>query len=177
MVEVVLLAFTRGRLFGDKVKEGQDPMESMLVLRGTSMTDSEAEARQMLAPMLQCPHAQDAEVRVEIAPTSMAEEYGECLLVVLAVHHADTAAQQLADNPPGQYFPGNSWIVGEPADVADSLEKAFTTLPSKQSFFLYYNMAPMRPLPDMAFSLQSEHYAAGYIISVGDDVSPVKVSR
>lgn len=150
-VEVVCLAFTRGRLFGET---GPNELESMLVIRGTSNTDSEEEARVALAPMLKCPGAANAEVRAEIVPTSMPEEY----------------ARQLADNPPGQYFLGNSWLVGEPADIADSLELGFTTLPSRESFFLYYNMAPLRPLPDMSFTLQSEHYAAGYIISTGDDV-------
>jgi hypothetical protein len=46
-------------------------------------------------------------------------------------------------------------------------------MPSEESFFLIYSMAPLRPLPDMAFDIQSEHYAAGYIINKasedGDD--------
>ena len=57
-----------------------------------AVTDSEAEARQMLAPMLQCPHAKDAEVRVEIVPTSMAEEYGESKLTLHLADMSSTAA-------------------------------------------------------------------------------------
>lgn len=80
-------------------------------------------------------------------------------------------AQQLADNPTGKYWVDNAWVVGDHGDVADSLEAAFTTLPSEQSFFLWYAMAPLRPLPEMAFSIQSGNYCAGYIISTKDDVS------
>ena len=166
-----MLSFTRSRLFGsDKIKHGQDPMESMLVIRGVSMTDSEAAAQRMLAPLLQIPHRDKCEVAVEIVPTSMAEEYGAPWSSTLC--GADKcSAQQLADNPPGHYFAQNAWLQGDPESVADSLKQAFTTLPSKQSFFLWYAMGPLRPLPEnMAFSLQTEHYTAGYIISQGNDV-------
>lgn len=79
MVELVCLAFTRGRLFGvDKCEEGQDPLESMVIVRGVSMTNSEVAAKEMLRPLLDCPHLDKAEVKVEIEPTSMSEEYGEC---------------------------------------------------------------------------------------------------
>lgn len=76
MLEIVVLSFTRRRLFGDGVKPDQDPMESMIVVRATSMSNSEEEARRMLAPMSDLARADHAEVRIEIAPTSMAEEYG-----------------------------------------------------------------------------------------------------
>jgi hypothetical protein len=87
----------------------------------------------------------------------------------LTLHRS--TAQQLADNPEGRYFNDNAWLSGSPEDVADSLELAFTSLPSSDSFFLYYSMAPLRPLPDMAFDIQTEHYAAGYIIARSEDVS------
>jgi hypothetical protein len=69
------------------------------------------------------------------------------------------------------YFIDNAWLDGHAEDVADSLKGAFTTLPSSDSFFLYYSMAPLRPLPDMAFDIQTEHYTAGYIIARSSDVS------
>lgn len=76
MVELVCLAFTRARLFPNQLKPGQDPMESMVIVRGVSMSNSESVAQKMLAPLLECPHIDKAEVRVELAPTSMSEEYG-----------------------------------------------------------------------------------------------------
>lgn len=46
------------------------------------------------------------------------------------------------------------------------LETAFTTLPSEKSFALYYAMNPCsrRTLPDMALSMQSDHYFAIYSV-------------
>jgi hypothetical protein len=49
----------------------------MVIVRGVSMTNSEAAAKEMLRPLLDCPHLDKAEVKVEIEPTSMSEEYGE----------------------------------------------------------------------------------------------------
>lgn len=81
--------------------------------------------------------------------------------------------QQLADNPPARYFLDNAWVHGDDKDVSQSLKAAYDIMPSEESFFLIYSMAPLRPLPDMAFDIQSEHYAAGYIINKasenGDD--------
>ncbi|KIW03031.1 uncharacterized protein PV09_05684 [Verruconis gallopava] len=50
------------------------------------------------------------------------------------------------------------------ANVVEVLEKAFMTLPNKESLVLWNTMVPQsrRKLPDMALSIQSDHYFAIY---------------
>jgi hypothetical protein len=44
------------------------------------------------------------------------------------------------------------------------MRRAYTTLPNDKSFTIWFSMAPLRPLPDMAFSVQSEIYLASYVV-------------
>ena len=44
------------------------------------------------------------------------------------------------------------------------MRRAYTTLPNDKSFTIWFSMAPLRRLPDMAFSLQSEIYLASYVL-------------
>ena len=64
-----------------------------------------------------------------------------------------------------RYCCDNAYIAND-ADVPAVLEAAFTTLPSQKSFALYFAMNPTsrRALPDMALSMQSDHYFALYTI-------------
>jgi hypothetical protein len=43
------------------------------------------------------------------------------------------------------------------------MRRAYTTLPTDKAFTIWFSMAPVRALPDMAFSLQSEIYLASYV--------------
>jgi hypothetical protein len=43
------------------------------------------------------------------------------------------------------------------------MRRACTTLPNEKAFTIWFSMAPLRTLPDMAFSLQSEIYLASYV--------------
>ena len=83
-------------------------------------------------------------------PTSLAQEYND----------------QACANPTGHRYCAENGYVNNNADVADVLEPAFTTLPNAKSFALWYAMAPCskRELPDMALSMQSDHYFAIYTI-------------
>jgi hypothetical protein len=70
-------------------------------------------------------------------------------------------------NPEGHRYCAENAYVENDADVASIFEEAFTTLPTKQSFALWYSMAPAsrRPWPaDMALSLHSDHYFALYTL-------------
>ncbi|OJJ47361.1 hypothetical protein ASPZODRAFT_151852 [Penicilliopsis zonata CBS 506.65] len=70
-------------------------------------------------------------------------------------------------NPDGhRYCADNAYLANETADVAAVLEEAFTTLPHRKAFALWYAMDPCsrRPLPDMALSLHSDHYFALYTV-------------
>ncbi|KAJ6119395.1 hypothetical protein N7523_003675 [Penicillium sp. IBT 18751x] len=81
----------------------------------------------------------------------------------------ETSIQQELDKkdrafPHGhRYFVENAWLQND-ADVAAVLETAFTALPTKNSMVLWQSMVPCsrRKLPEMALSMQSDHYFAFY---------------
>ncbi|MCA9964872.1 MAG: hypothetical protein KC423_11530, partial [Anaerolineales bacterium] len=88
-------------------------------------------------------------VHVFAAPTSLAEE----------------RAEQIRANPEGlRYAVDNAWVTGAPSAVVPALQNSFLTLPTPQSFTLWFSMAPLRELPDMALSLQTEIYFAIYTV-------------
>ncbi|PTU19698.1 hypothetical protein P175DRAFT_0462882 [Aspergillus ochraceoroseus IBT 24754] len=72
-----------------------------------------------------------------------------------------------------RYCAENAYIENN-ADVPKVLEEAFTTLPHRKAFALWYAMNPcsQRQLPDMALSMQSDHYFALYTVweEENDDV-------
>jgi hypothetical protein len=47
--------------------------------------------------------------------------------------------------------------------VVPAMRRAYTTLPNAKAFTIWFSMAPLRTLPDMAFSLQAEIYLASYV--------------
>ena len=62
---------------------------------------------------------------------------------------------------------GRSTTRGSPVPVEDvlpAMRRAYTTLPTAKSFTIWFSMAPLRALPDMAFSVQSEIYLASYVV-------------
>lgn len=69
-------------------------------------------------------------------------------------------------NPQGHRYCAENGYVKNDVDVAEVLKDAFTTLPTSKAFALWYAMAPCsrRELPDMALSMQSDHYFALYTI-------------
>jgi FAD/FMN-containing dehydrogenase len=56
------------------------------------------------------------------------------------------------------------WTNAGADGVVPALRDAFATLPTKESFSLWFGMAPQRPLPDMALSLQADIYFAAYVV-------------
>lgn len=92
-------------------------------------------------------------------PTSLASEY----------------CDQANANPPGYRFAAENAYIKNEADVVAVLEKAFTESLNRESFALYFAMSPCsrRPLPDMALSMQTDHYFALYSIwkSERDDIA------
>lgn len=83
-------------------------------------------------------------------PTSLQEQY----------------IDQALANPEGHRYCSDNAYIDNGADVAAVLEETFTTLPSRKSFSLWFAMAPTsrRNLPDMALSMQSDHYLAIYSV-------------
>lgn len=73
--------------------------------------------------------------------------------------------RQLAANPEGhRWAVDNAWLTGPADAVVPAMRRAYTTLPNDKAFTIWFSMAPLRPLPDMAFSLQSEIYLASYVL-------------
>ena len=83
-------------------------------------------------------------------------------------------ARQLEDNPEGhRWAVDNAWLSGTASEVVPAMRRAYTTLPTGKAFTIWFSMAPLRRLPDMAFSLQSEIYLASYVVweDPADDAS------
>lgn len=66
--------------------------------------------------------------------------------------------------PKGHRYCADNAFLKNDVDVAAVLESAFTTLPSKESLALWSSMIPCsrRELPDMALSMQSDHFFVLY---------------
>ncbi|KAJ2903943.1 hypothetical protein MKZ38_009107 [Zalerion maritima] len=95
---------------------------------------------------------------------------------------------QGAANPENHRYSSENAYIKNDADVPAVLEKAFTTMPHKKAFALYYAMAPtsrrwdpalpgpdkgqpgLARWPDMALSMQSDHYFALYTVWENEDL-------
>lgn len=83
-------------------------------------------------------------------------------------------APQEAANPPNHRYCAENAYIRNDEDVPAVLEKAFTTLPNRKSFALYYSMTPTSRRPhyassvddvgSMALSMHSDHYFALYTV-------------
>lgn len=73
---------------------------------------------------------------------------------------------QAKANPEGHRYCADNAYIHNDAAVLTVLKEAFTTLPHKKSFSLWFPMNPCsrRTLPDMALSMQSDHYFALYTV-------------
>jgi hypothetical protein len=120
-----------------------------LVVHALCFADTQDEAREALAPFETCPAIERALVRDAFLPTSVEEMYEE----------------QRRENPPGdRYAADNLWTSASAEIAVPAMKQTFFTLPTRRSFLVWFSMAPLRPLPDMALSLQSEIYFAIYTI-------------
>jgi FAD/FMN-containing dehydrogenase len=108
-----------------------------------------------------------AEGDAALAPFRTSPVLGRALHVADAV--PTTLAAQRADqvraNPEhARYRVDNGWIDGDPAEITAALRPLFVDLPTPKAFTIWFSMAPLRPLPDMAFSLQTDAYVASYCV-------------
>jgi hypothetical protein len=121
----------------------------VVIVHALALADTREEAVEALAPLEACPVVGLALVREVAIPTSFAEEY----------------EKQRQENPVGyRYATDNVWTNASADDVVHALRDAFVTLPTEESFSLWFGMAPQRQLPDMALSLQADLYFASYVI-------------
>ena len=123
--------------------------DPVLLVTAFALVDDDAAAQDVLAPFRGNPALDRALRVVDAEPTTLAEQQ----------------RRQLADNPEGhRWAVDNAWLTGPPEQVVPAMRRAYTTLPNDKAFTIWFSMAPLRELPDMAFSLQSEIYLASYVL-------------
>lgn len=121
----------------------------LLVVSGVALVDTPEEARTALAPLSGCPFADQALLRVDAAPTTFAEQL----------------TLQRTANPEGhRYLVDNAWLEGPAERTVPAMRRAFTNLPTPKTFTIWFSMGPVRQLPDMALSLQTDVYVATYVV-------------
>jgi FAD/FMN-containing dehydrogenase len=148
-VEIVCVSMT-DEASGDRV----------FLVSGVALTDTADEATLALAPFETNPMLPEALFSQSAAESSMAEQ----------------KLSQVQQNPPGaRYTVDNAWVHGDPAAIIDAIEPLFRDLPTSGAFTIWFSMAPLRELPDMAFSLQSDAYVATYLVD--DDASRDAANR
>ncbi|KAI0133850.1 FAD binding domain protein [Xylariales sp. AK1849] len=126
-----------------------DGNEIQILAGFTTFQLSKEGAEQALRPLHES-RPSNASIEVFCDPSSLEQEY----------------CKQAAANPENHRYCSENAYVANDADVPSVLETAFTTLPSKKAFSLYFAMNPTsrRSLPDMALSMQSDHYFALYTV-------------
>lgn len=142
-VEIVAIALT------PPVPEGEIAVPRFVVT-ALALCDSRAEAVAALEPFRSCPALERAIAVQDAAESSIA---------------AQRAEQERANPPHAFYRADNLWAHGDVADIVEGLRPLFTELPNAEAFTIWMSNAPMRELPDMAFSLQTEAYVASYVVS------------
>jgi FAD/FMN-containing dehydrogenase len=123
--------------------------EPVLLVTGVALVDDAAEADRALAPFRDNPVLDRALMVLDAVPTTLEEQ----------------RKRQVADNPEGhRWAVDNAWLSGAADEVVPAMRRAYTTLPNDEAFTIWFSMAPLRELPDMAFSMQSEIYLASYVL-------------
>jgi len=131
-----------------------EPRTPRFLVTGLALSATREEAQAALAPFRSSPALARALVVQDAAESSLAEQ---------------RIAQEAANPRGARYRADNAWVEGDVADIVEGIGPLFTALPTPESFSIWMSNAPMRDLPDMAFSLQTEAYVASYIVS--DDPS------
>lgn len=123
------------------------PDGHLLHVTGVSFADSAEEAARELAWYNECPYTDRALLRVDCVPADLPQFY----------------ERQGISNPEGhRWVVDNAWIDADGEDVVARVKPAFTEIISRKGFTIWYSMAPLRQLTDMAFDLQSEIYLSSY---------------
>lgn len=121
----------------------------LIVMHTTGMFDTPEEARRLMAPLETCPALDRALLRIFAEPTSFEDEN----------------PMMDAQNPPGMRYSADcAWTDAPATELVPILGEIYRTLPTPESFVIWYGWAPTRPLPDMAFSMEGNVYIAAYTI-------------
>lgn len=133
-----------------------DEPRRVFVISAVAFVNSREEAETALAPFATNPIL-DRAIVFEPCMDSKLEEHRE---------------MQIAMNPEEhRWYCDNIWVEGEHNEVTTNLKKLFKEVPSEKAFTIWMGNGLMRPLPDMAFSLQGPGYVSCYFVyeNEGDD--------
>lgn len=142
IVETVLVSMTP--------PEGQlSPQRRVLAVTGVAFASTREEAEAALAPFQTCPIIDRAILNEPCMDTQL----------------SDHREEQLRANPEGhRWYCDNFWAEGEFSDVTEHVRALFVDVPEPMAFTIWYGNGLMRPLPDMAFSMQSPGYVSCYFV-------------
>jgi len=128
-----------------------DPAEDPVIMSHfVTFKDSDDEAISSLKKINDT-HPPGAVMESMCKPTSLSLEYDD----------------QACANPEKHRYTSDNAYIDNDANVTEVLRTAFNTLPKdSKTFALWYSMYPCsrRNLPDMALSMQSDHYFALYTV-------------
>ncbi|WP_027006987.1 FAD-binding oxidoreductase [Conexibacter woesei] len=125
------------------------PDGPVLLLHTTAMCASAEQAEALLAA-LEPPGALAARALGHVRGlTTIAEE---------------NAAQAVQNPEQHRYAVDCTWSDATAEQLAPALREVWANLPTEHSFSIWYGWAPVRALPDMAFSVEANVYLATYVI-------------
>lgn len=128
--------------------ENGAPTTPGFVITGLAFGDTLEHAQSSLAIFNECPSLSRALMVKDAAPATLAEQ----------------RAEQERQNPEhAQYLADNIWLEGDPKEIVERIRPLFTDRPDPKAFTIWMSNLPTRPLPDMAFSLQTGAYLATYL--------------
>jgi hypothetical protein len=123
--------------------------EPLIIMHTTGMFDTPEEAARLMAPLETCPVLDQALLCIFAEPTSFDDEN----------------PIMDAQNPPGMRYSADcAWTDAPAAELVPILGEIYRTLPTPESFIIWYGWSPTRPLHDMAFSMEGNVYIAAYTI-------------
>ncbi len=141
-VEIVVVSLTPPAAAGE-------PPRRRFVVTAVALVDDAAASRAALEPFNTNPALDRAVMVVDGVESTLAEQ---------------RVQQELANPRGARYVTDNIWVQGDPAQIIERIRPLFADLPTPEAFSIWFSNAPMRPLPDMAFSLQTEAYVATYTV-------------
>ena len=126
----------------------------LIVIATTGLFDSQDEAEREMTPLKTCPWLDRALLFDFAAPVTWD--------VVNAI--------QTAQNPENhRYATDCAWTDATAAELIPLLRPLYTDLPTPESFVIWYGWNPVRPLHDMAFSMEANVYLAAYAVWKTDE--------
>lgn len=141
--------------------------DTEIVVVGATPPESSGISQPCIMPLFLTFKNSKEEAEAALKPANESRPEGALLdLVNEKTSLAMQYCNQADANPEGHRYCAENAYISDDADVAAVLEQAFTTLPHPKAFSLWYSMAPCsrRPPPDMALSMQSDHYFALYTV-------------